>query len=347
MTTHLEQFEAQRPGLEGLAYRMLADATEAQDVVQDAWLRWDSTCRDDVERPAAFLHRTVTRLCLDRLKSARARREQYVGPWLPEPVATDRASGPDADPEAHATLADDLSFALLLALERLTPTERAAFLLHDVFDHDYGEIAATLERSEDACRQLVSRARRHVRGTRARGPSTTDPDLRRDRHRDLLERFVAACATGDTASLAALLRDDAVLVSDGGGVVAAARKPVHGVRAITRFQLGLRDLHERNGWRVETDFVELNGEPAVLVWVDGALSQAVLIETSGGRIARIFGVRHPDKLARLAARYAGARRRSGEPQSGGTASTGTGSAGRASARAESAGPEPGDPDQAQ
>ena len=331
MTTALEQFERERPRLEGLAYRMLADATEAQDVVQDAWLRWDSARHETVDRPAAFLHRTVTRLCLDRLKSARARREQYVGPWLPEPVATDTASRSEADPEAHATLSEDLSFALLLALERLTPIERAAFLLHDVFDHDYGEIAATLDRSEQACRQLASRARRHVRESRARRASTTDRDLRRDQHRDLhrdlLERFVAACATGDTAALAELLRDDAVLVSDGGGVVSAARKPVHGVRAITRFQLGLRDLHERNGWRVETEFVELNGEPAVLVWVDGALSQAVLIEISGDRIARIFGVRHPDKLAGLAARPAPANRTRSESGSGG--------------------PEPGDADQAQ
>lgn len=297
MATPLEQFEHQRPRLLGLAYRMLADTAEAQDVVQDAWLRWSGKDHDGVDRPNAYLHRTVTRLCLDRLKSARARREQYVGPWLPEPVATNPAERAKADPEAHATLAENLSFALLLALERLTPTERAAFLLHDVFDHGYDEVARTLERSETACRQLVSRARRHLRGAKA---SPVDPQ----QHRVLLERFVAACATGDISALEALLRDDAVQISDGGGVVAAARKPIEGATAITKLQLGLRELHLRNRWHVEVDIVELNGEPAVLVWVNEELSQAVLIETDGERITRIFGVRHPGKLAALAARYA-------------------------------------------
>ena len=312
-----EPFEDLRPRLEGLAYRMLADSAEAQDVVQDAWIRWSGVNREAVDEPAAFLHRTVTRLCLDRLKSARARREQYVGPWLPEPIATAQGPGTGApphrsDPEAQAFLADDLSFALLLALERLTPVARAAFLLHDVFDHAYHDIAEALGRSPAACRQLVSRARRQIREARPRSGKAD-----RAMHRELLHRFVAACATGDTEALAELLCDDAVLVSDGGGVVAAARKPIHGVRAITRFQIGLRDLHQRNGWRVETKHVELNGEPAVLVWVDGDLSQAVLIELAGTQIARVYGVRHPAKLAALSARFSGSKTGENSQPSGG------------------------------
>ena len=305
MTAALEHFEEQRPHLLGLAYRMLADTAEAQDVVQDAWLRWDRTQPESVDRPAAFLHRTVTRLCLDRLKSARVRREQYVGPWLPEPLATGAHPGHDANPESALALADDLSFALLLALERLTPTERAAFLLHDVFDHDYTEIATTLDRTEAACRQLVSRARRHVRTSKLRGEAVA-PAL----HRELLERFVAACMSGDTTALSELLREDAVQLSDGGGQVVAALKPIEGARAITRFQIGLRELHLRNGSNVEAEVVELNGEPALLVWVDEVLAQAVLIGIDRTRIARIFAVRNPDKLSALSTRYVVPSRRS-------------------------------------
>lgn len=297
MSSPVHAFEAQRPRLIGLAYRMLGDAAEAQDVVQDAWLRWSGADPESVANPSAFLTRVVTRLCLDRLKSARSRREEYVGPWLPEPIPTD-ASSPmvSRDPEEHAALAGDLSYALLVALERLTATERAALLLHDVFDQDYADLARTLDRSESACRQLVSRARRHVRSPRSRN---VDPGL----HRDLLERFIGACATGDASALSALLREDAVQISDGGGVVAAARKPIVGARAIIKFQVGLLDLHRRNGWQVDTAIVQLNGEAAVLVWVEGDLAQAVFIEVDGDRISRIYAVRNPSKLDALVALY--------------------------------------------
>ncbi len=201
MIESADDFEPHRRFLAGLAYRMLGSVAEAEDVVQDAFLRWRDVERATIAQPRAYLARVVSRLCLDRMKSAVARREQYVGTWLPEPVVAEPA----------ASLADDLSVALLLTLERLTPLERAAFLLHDVFDLDYSAVADALDRSEAACRQLASRAREHVR----------DGDLRYEASRAetdrLAEAFVVAAATGDADALARMLETDAVLYSDGVG----------------------------------------------------------------------------------------------------------------------------------
>src|SRR5215470_15347655 len=226
MTDSADSFEPHRRRLLGLAYRMLGSVTEAEDAVQDAYLRWHAADRDAVTDARAFLTTTTTRICLDMLNSARARREAYVGPWLPEPVLDTAALAPDSRTE----LAEDLSVALLLTLERLSPLERAAFLLHDVFDFSFSEVATTLERSEAACRQLAARARAHVRAVRPRG--TTPKPARSDeidaKHTQLMSAFAAATQAGDLNALTQLLASDIRVVTDGGSKVSAALNVIDG-----------------------------------------------------------------------------------------------------------------------
>jgi RNA polymerase sigma-70 factor (ECF subfamily) len=260
--------------LVGLAYRMLGSVAEAEDVVQDAFLRVAHIT--DVQEPRAYLARVVTRLCLDRLKSARAKREEYVGTWLPEPVVED----------ATSPIAEDLSIALMMALERLSPLERAAFLLHDVFDMDYSAVAQMLERSEAACRQLAARAREHVRQDR---PKPTPADER------VVEAFAQALATGDVTALASLLAEDAVLYSDGGGKRTAALNPVHGRDKIIRFASGRR---AKEFVPQSLERVRINGQPGfVLRQIDGPETMA--FEIANGVITAIYDVRNPDKLSHL------------------------------------------------
>src|SRR5215207_6692790 len=228
-----------RGRLLGLAYRMLGSRSDAEDVVQDAYLRFAGA--QDVRNAEAFLVTVVTRLCLDRLKSAKAQREVYVGPWLPEPVFD--AEGLSAD--AATELADDLSFALLLALDRLSPLERAAFLLHDVFDTPFPEIAVMLNRTEAACRQLASRARRAVRHGRP------VPAAVPENHAYLLQAFSEAVASGDVRQLAELLREDAVAITDGGGRKFAARNPIKGADKVARFFIGLAAKTAGHDVRIE------------------------------------------------------------------------------------------------
>lgn len=271
----------------GLAYRMLGSHADAEDVLQDAWLRYAGA--SDVRNAEAFLVTTVTRLCLDRLRSARAKREIYVGPWLPEPVL-------DADalsPHAATELADDLSFALLLALERLSPAERAAFLLHDVFDAPFSEIAQTLERSEAACRQLAARARKAVRAARPAVPASTQ------QHERLLAAFAAAIASGDIAALHALLRADAVALSDGGGARRAALNPIRGADRVARFILGLARKQAAAGRALSVRAAPINGALGLLVDVDGGLDQTVSVAVEGEHIVAIYMVRNPDKLRQV------------------------------------------------
>jgi RNA polymerase sigma-70 factor (ECF subfamily) len=274
-----------RGRLLGLAYRMLGCRSDAEDVVQDAYLRFAGA--QDVHNPEAFLVTVVTRLCLDRLKSAKAQREVYVGPWLPEPVFD--AEGLSAD--AATELADDLSFALLLALDRLSPLERAAFLLHDVFDTPFPEIATMLDRTEEACRQLASRARRAVRDDRpapAKAPGN---------HARLLMAFGEAVTSGNVARLAELLREDAVAITDGGGRKTAARNPIIGADKIARFFIGIAAKNAGHDIRVEPAMI--NGAIGALLYMDGELDHAMSMAIDGDKIAAIYIVRNPDKLRHL------------------------------------------------
>jgi len=276
-----------RGRLLGLAYRMLGSRSDAEDVVQDAYLRFAGA--QDVHNAEAFLVTVVTRLCLDRLKSARAQREVYVGPWLPEPVFD--AEGLSADTATE--LADDLSFALLLALDRLSPMERAAFLLHDVFDTPFSEIAAMLDRTEASCRQLASRARRAVRDERP--PPAATPDS----HARLLQAFGEAVASGNVARLAELLRADAVALTDGGGRKTAARNPIVGAEKIARFFIGLAAKNAGHDIRIEPAMI--NGAFGALLYLDGELDHTMSMAISGEKIAAIYIVRNPDKLRHLPA----------------------------------------------
>jgi RNA polymerase sigma-70 factor (ECF subfamily) len=271
-----------RGRLLGLAYRMLGSRSDAEDVVQDAYLRFAGA--QDVHNAEAFLVTVVTRLCLDRLKSAKVQREVYIGPWLPEPVFD--AEGLSAD--AATELADDLSFALLLALDRLSPLGRAAFLLHDVFDTPFPEIAAMLDRTEAACRQLASRARRAVRDDR---PA---PAKAPDNHARLLQAFGAAVASGNVAQLAELLRADAVALTDGGGRKTAARNPIIGAEKIARFFIGIAVKNAGHDIRVEPAMI--NGAFGALLYLDGELDHTMSMAIDGEKIAAIYIVRNPDKL---------------------------------------------------
>ena len=274
-----------RGRLLGLAYRMLGSRSDAEDVVQDAYLRFAGA--QGVHNPEAFLVTIVTRLCLDRLKSAKAQREIYVGPWLPEPVF----DAESLSAEAATELADDLSFALLLALDRLSPLERAAFLLHDVFDTPFSEIAAMLDRTEASCRQLASRARRAVRDNRPRPARTPDS------HARLLQAFGEAVASGNVAQLAALLREDAVALTDGGGRKTAARNPIVGPEKIARFFIGIAAKNAGHDMRIEP--TTINGAVGALLYLDGELDHTMSMAIDGEKIAAIYIVRNPDKLRHL------------------------------------------------
>lgn len=285
-----DTFEAHRRHLLGLAYRMLGSVAEAEDAVQDAYLRWHRTERTAVEDAKAFLSRTVARLCLDRLRAVRARREIYVGPWLPEPLLDADALAADTASEYAA----DLSVGLMLALERLSPLERAAFLLHDVFDVDFAEVAGLLDRSEAACRQLAARARSHVRDARPRFPVPPEHGAR------LVTAFIDAVRQADAGALAKLLAADAVLHSDGGGRKAAALNPILGRDRIARFFAGIATKFPDvvAAQRAAT----INGLPGlILTETDGSL-QTMAFEVADEEITAIYFVRNPDKLGHLAER---------------------------------------------
>jgi RNA polymerase sigma-70 factor (ECF subfamily) len=288
-------FEPHRRRLRGLAYRMLGSMADAEDAVQEAYLRWHATDRSVVADPRAFLMTTITRICLDVLTSARVRREQYVGPWLPEPVLDTAALAPDSRTE----LAEDLSIALLLTLERLSPLERAAFLLHDVFDFSFAEVARALDRSEAACRQLATRARAHVRAAKPRG--TAMPPERTEeidaKHSQLISAFVAASRSGDLEALTHLLASDVRVVTDGGGKVAAALNVLEGPDRVARFLVGVAS----KGWRDDFTlrFATINGLPGLIVEAPEGLVQTSAFDIEGDAIRAVYVVRNPDKLRHL------------------------------------------------
>jgi len=281
-----DPFDDLRPRLFGIAYRMLGVRADAEDVVQDAWLRWNRTDTGTLESAEAWLVTVTTRLAIDRLRAAKAEREAYVGWWLPEPlVGVDERT-----PEAVAEWASDLSVAFLWVLERLAPEERAAFLLRQVFDHDYPEIAAMLDKSEAACRQMVHRASERVRQERPRF------EVPRDAHRRLLEKFVAAAQSGQRDAIKALLADDAEAIGDGGGKVPSFPMPLHGSERIANLYWA---QFLRLGDRISYRLVTINGEAGVLRYIDGQLESAQAFVTDGEHIVSIYAVRNPDKLANI------------------------------------------------
>jgi len=286
-------FERHRAHLLNIAYRMLGEMAAAEDLVQEAWLRWQRTDGQDIRDPRAWLSAATVRLSLDALRKVRARRESYVGPWLPEPLLPDdtRAFAADA-PAARAELASDLSLALLHVLERLSPEERTALILHDAFDCDYAEIATMLDKNEAACRKLVSRARERVKADRPRYTTS------KDAHRDLLMRFAKASSSSDPQEMMALLAPDAIAYTDGGGRVAAALNPIYGPDKIARFIHGLGRKFYADA-TLSMDMTELNGQPALVVRNGDEMLGTMAIETDGEKITTLYGLRNPDKLQRL------------------------------------------------
>lgn len=290
-------FEELRPRLLGVAYSITGSLADAEDVVQDAWLRLDRADADAVRDLRAWLVTVVTRRALDVLGSAHARRERYVGEWLPEPIvhAAATGAGVSADPADRITLDESVSLALLRMLEALSPAERTAFVLHDVFGHPFADVAEIVGRSPDAVRQLAARARRHVEAGRPRHPVTPDEQ------RAVVAAFAAAAVEGDIERLVTLLEADAVVHSDGGGAVSASRKPVAGAERIARMMVAL--ARKRAG-RIRASFVDVNGRPGILLEADGERT-VMAFALDGGRITEIDMVRNPAKLTRVPALEAG------------------------------------------
>ncbi len=280
-------FDEQRPRLLGLAYRMLCVMADAEDVLQDAYLRWRSVDISELDSPQAWLTTVVTRLSIDRLRRARIEREAYVGPWLPEPLSDRHVPSP----ESALELEGDLSIAFLVLLETLSPNERAAFLLHDILDEDYADVAAMLGKSEAACRQMVHRARERVTAKRRR--FIVDDKTRTE----MLRKFIDAANGGDRKALKALLAPDATLISDGGGKAIAARRPLHGAERIAWLWYAVA---KRSGDRIGRRIVRANGEPALAQYFDGRLHSVAVIETDGERIHRHYTIANPDKLRSFA-----------------------------------------------
>ena len=281
----LDDFAALRPRLFSLAYRMLGTRADAEDVLQDAWLRWHRADKGALQSAEGWLVTVVTRLAIDRLRAAKAEREAYVGWWLPEPLVDVE----ERTPEAIVDMASDLSVAFLWVLERLSPEERAAFLMRQVFDQDYPEIAALLGKSEAACRQMVHRASKRVQQERPRF------DVSQETHRRMLEKFVQAARSGERAAMKDLLADEVQLVGDGGGKVPAFFKILRGADRIANLYWA---LFKRLGNDIDYRIARINGEPGLLRYIDGRLesAQAFVVDDTG-RICAIYAVRNPDKLA--------------------------------------------------
>lgn len=284
-----DPFDSHRRFLTRLAYRMLGSVSDAEDIVQEAWLRWRESERAEIAQPRAFLARIVTRLCLDQMKSARSRREFYVGSWLPEPLV--EALGGEAPADAGL----DAPIALMLALERLSPLERAAFLLHDIFEMDFAEIARTIDRSESACRQLAKRAREHVRIDMPPRNKVDPTEAKR-----FVDAFFKAAHKADPSDLQALLAQDVAFHSDGGGKVLAVINPLYGIDRVSRFFAGINaKLAHRDKPTTLFKPVLINGLPGYLSLERGETLQATALDIRDGRVQAIYIVRNPDKLRHL------------------------------------------------
>jgi RNA polymerase sigma-70 factor (TIGR02957 family) len=280
-------FNSHRRRLQGIVYRMLGSVAEAEEVVQDAWLRWHEADKAGFDSAEAWLVTVVTRLSIDRLRAAKVQREHYIGPWMPEPTLTEAPHSP----EQLLERADNISVAFLAVLERLAPEARAAFLLREVFDADYDEVARTLGKTEAACRQLVHRAKAQVQEARPRF------QVSRETHLRLLRAFADAAARGSLQELKALMAEDVELIGDGGGKVQTFSKMLRGSQRLAQLYFA---LWRRMGASVRMELVDINGEPGLLRFVDGQLESAQTFEIEGERIVRIRAQRNPDKLARIA-----------------------------------------------
>ena len=277
-------FEEQRGLLTGVAYRMLGSVSDAEDMVQEAWLRWTRADTAAVKTPRSWLLTVVTRLCLDRLKSARVQREEYYGTWLPEPLVEQAAPGRSAEVD------ESVSIALLLVLEKLSPVERAGFLLHEVFGHTFEEIGEILDKPAANCRKMVSRARERVRAEKPRFATTSGE------HEELLKRFLTACRGGEMEPLMELLEESVALHSDGGGKVAAVPKALIGRELVAKFFVKVTQGLAKTVANPEFRFTSFNGAPGVLICGDGRPLTALSLEIHEGKITAIFAQRNPDKL---------------------------------------------------
>ncbi len=287
--TPIAQFENYRPLMFAIAYRMLGSAADAEDIVQDAYLRYQAVPPETIVSPKAFLSTIVTRLSLTRLQSAHAQRETYIGPWLPEPVLTEHDSR--SSPAEQSDLHDSLSMAFLVLLEELTPLERAVFLLREVFDYEYAEIAEIVGKEETACRQLFSRAKKHIAAHRPRFKPN------REEHRRLLDRFMQAVRAGEMDGLMQLLADDVTLWADGGGKArGAAIHPLHGREVVARFVLASTRLVAGDYW---VEIADINDEPAVILRVAEQARVVLFITVARGRLREIRVIGNPDKLSHV------------------------------------------------
>ena len=286
----MESFETYRPYLFAIAYRMLGSAMDAEDIVQETYLRYQTHKPEHVDSLKAYLTTILTRLCMDQLQLARRKREQYVGPWLPEPIQTDEAAEAD-DPERHVDMEESISLAFLMLLEQLQPFERAAFLLREVFGYEFAEIATILEKSEAACRRSFSRAKQHLRDHRPRFPAS------RETHQQLLTGFLRAVQVGDMAALTGMLAEDVTLWADGGGKVkGAATRPVYGRDSVARFMVGTRRFWPDDA-RVEPE--KVNGQIAFVVHIGGQPFTVLTVEVEQGKIQAIRIVANPEKLTHV------------------------------------------------
>ena len=285
-TSPVETFNQYRRLLFSIAYRMLGSASDAEDILQDAFLRWDLSSPASVESPRRFLITIVSRLCINYLKSARVKREQYVGQWLPEPIVTGAAEASD-----ELIAGESISLAFMLLLERLNPVERAVFILRDVFDYEYEEIADIVNRTEDHCRQLLHRAHEHLKRERRRFQATPE------QHEHLLQRFLEATLHGDMDGLLNVLAKDVVLYADGGGRAAAVPLPIFGADHVGRLMIGATKKFAPADTFVQ--ILQLNGSPAIVAYSDGRAITAIMLETQPDGIRNVFVVSNPDKLAHL------------------------------------------------
>ena len=284
----IEDFNQYRSLLFAIAYRMLGSVTDAEDMVQETFLRWQQVSEQNVKSAKAYLTTIVTRLCIDWLRSARVQREQYVGSWLPEPIVTEQSS----DPNAIAELADSLTIAFLVLLERLSPLERAVFLLRETFEYDYNEISRIVGKNAANCRQIARRARQHLADQRPRFQASLQ------QQEQLTRKFMQASHQGDLQGLLDLLAEDITVWSDGGGQVVANLKPLHGAAKIARFLLAIHRRYRKLGFNYDAELVQVNGRPGIIYTLDGSITSVAAVDIADNRVQSIYFLRNPDKIKR-------------------------------------------------